>query len=295
MRVYEDFCELATYTIESTSNITDSSCLTLKPKKTPFRNLPIVRDCLTSSCEADLFYATEILKTVEIPGFEFSLNSTCEKVGTARGNLNCDAILNTTIQPATTVSDSITDPILADATTTIETLKEQETTTQIGTAFPSTTESAVELPTELVSASTTAHTTVQIIGQTTEPHTVTTTVPTTEPTTAPTTERTMEPTTTPTPETTTELETVPTTPAFQCSNAIFECNMRPACAIHCDMNQGYYPDVSDCRNYCFCSGNVLSISRIDKCGPGTIWNPRCGSAGCCDFAWNTNTDHCLII
>merc|ERR1711884_79129 len=58
-----------------------------------------------------------------------------------------------------------------------------------------------------------------------------------------------------------------------CAN--FDCP-NPPCQIICELEHGYYPDSRDCRNFCFCSGNVHVPSKFQRCSGGLVWDPACG-------------------
>ena len=50
-----------------------------------------------------------------------------------------------------------------------------------------------------------------------------------------------------------------------CEN--FDCP-NPPCQVFCELEHGYYPDPRDCRNFCFCSGNVEIPSKYQRCAGG---------------------------
>merc|ERR1712178_99402 len=60
--------------------------------------------------------------------------------------------------------------------------------------------------------------------------------------------------------------------------AKFDCP-NPPCQIFCELDHGYYPDSRDCRNFCFCSGNVHVPSKFQRCAGGLVWDPSCGAGG----------------
>merc|ERR1712046_204023 len=56
----------------------------------------------------------------------------------------------------------------------------------------------------------------------------------------------------------------------------------PPCQIKCDAAEGFYPDSRNCRDYCQCSGHPKIPSLFNRCPLGTVWDPECGSSGCCN-------------
>merc|ERR1739845_241224 len=77
-----------------------------------------------------------------------------------------------------------------------------------------------------------------------------------------------------------------------CEN--FDCP-NPPCQVFCELETGYYPDPRDCRNFCFCSGNVEIPSKYQRCAGGLFWDPNCGEEGCCNWPNDTETGHCQVV
>jgi len=138
---------------------------------------------------------------------------------------------------------------------------------------------------------------VPVLDTTTVPVVQTTTVISTAESTTPMATTTTVRTTTREPTTTTQKPTTTKhTTEFICSNTVFQCQFMPStCTIDCGLKHGYFPDASDCRNYCYCSGDLNVPSRIEKCNSGTFWDPDCGDVGCCNHIHASNTDECEIV
>lgn len=49
------------------------------------------------------------------------------------------------------------------------------------------------------------------------------------------------------------------------------------CNYECPHPKGYYPDPTDCRSYCYCSGGDGPSYYDTVEGDGNIWNPYCGA------------------
>jgi len=75
--------------------------------------------------------------------------------------------------------------------------------------------------------------------------------------------------------------------SFDCPN--------PPCQIFCEAENGYYPDPRDCRNFCFCSGNIKVPSKFQRCAGGLVWDPSCGEEGCCNWPSDSSSDHCTLV
>lgn len=91
--------------------------------------------------------------------------------------------------------------------------------------------------------------------------------------------------------TTTTIPITTTKSQFACNNAIIKCKTT-SCPISCPWKTGYYADASDCRNYCYCTGSSIIESRIERCGPGTFWDPTINA---CNHKWATKTNHCQVV
>lgn len=74
----------------------------------------------------------------------------------------------------------------------------------------------------------------------------------------------------------------------------FDCP-NPPCQIFCEAENGYYPDSRDCRNFCFCSGNIKVPSKFQRCAGGLLWDPSCGEDGCCNWPSDSSSDHCALV
>ena len=71
--------------------------------------------------------------------------------------------------------------------------------------------------------------------------------------------------------------------------------LEPPCQISCELELGYYSDSRDCRNFCYCSGNLKIPSKFQRCSTGLFWDPTCGSQGCCNWKLKVETKHCEIV